>query len=159
MNIAQETYYTAMDYVRSQQTGSQAQTLTTAVTALDKAKAALELYELRAPIGGTVLSFEPKAGETASPGVPVAFVADTSTWTVETKNLAEIDIARVAVGQSVSIKLDALPGEQFPAKVTAIDPVGKEYLGDMTYKVTATLDKVDPRFLWNMSATVNIEAK
>jgi hypothetical protein len=29
----------------------------------------------------------------------------------------------------------------------------------MTYKVTITLDKVDPRFLWNMTATVNIDVK
>ena len=159
VNIAQETLYTAMDYVRSQQTGSQAETLATAQTALDKAKAALDLYELRAPIGGTILSFGPKAGETASPGVPVAFLADTSTWTVETKDLAEIDIAKVELGQKVSVKLDALPGQEFPGTVTNIDPVGKEYLGDMTYKVTVTLDKVDPHFLWNMTATVNIEAK
>jgi hypothetical protein len=35
----------------------------------------------------------------------------------------------------------------------------QEHLGDMTYKVTITLDKVDPRFLWNMTATVNIDVK
>jgi hypothetical protein len=45
------------------------------------------------------------------------------------------------------------------AKVTAIDPVGKEKSGDMTYKVTVTIDKVDPRFMWNMTANVDIEAK
>jgi multidrug resistance efflux pump len=126
---------------------------------VDQAKAALDLYELRAPIGGTVLSFDLSAGEIAAPGSPIAFVADTTTWTVETKDLAELDIARVALGQNVTVKLDALPGEEFPGKVTAIDPVGKEHLGDMTYKVTVTLDKVDPRFLWNMTATVDIEAK
>jgi multidrug resistance efflux pump len=159
VGIAQERYYTALDYVRSLQTGSESQSLTAARTALDKAKAALELYELRAPIGGTVLSVGPSVGEVAAPGVPVAFLADTSHWTVETKNLAEIDIVGVALGQSVIVKLDAIPGEEFPAKVTTIDPVGKEYLGDMTYKVTVTLDQVDPRFLWNMTATVNIEMK
>jgi hypothetical protein len=31
----------------------------------------------------------------------------------------------------------------------------------MTYKVTVTvtLDQVDPRFMWNMTATVNIKVK
>ena len=157
-SVAQEQYYTALDYVRALQTGVESQTVTTANTALDKIKASMELYELRAPFAGTVLSVSLKTGESASPGVPVAFLADTATWTVETKDLAEIDIARVAVGQNVTIKLDALPGEEFPAKVTIIDPVGKEYLGDMTYKVTVTLDKPDPRFKWNMTATVNIQA-
>jgi multidrug efflux pump subunit AcrA (membrane-fusion protein) len=98
-------------------------------------------------------------GEIATPGAPIAFLADTSRWTVETKDLAEIDIARVALGQSVTVKLDALPGEEFNGSVTAIDPVGQEYLGDMTYKVTITLEKVDPRFLWNMTAAVDIQAK
>ena len=157
-NIAQEHYYTALDYVRALQTGTESQTLVTANSTLDKIKASIELYEIRAPFGGTILSTNLKVGEAASPGVPVAYIADTVTWTVDTKDLAEIDIARVAVGQTVSIKLDALPGEEFPAKVTYIDPVGKEYLGDMTYKVTVTLDKADPRFKWNMTATVNIQA-
>ena len=158
-SIAQERYYTAQDYVRVLQTGSEAQTVTAATNAIDKAKAALELFELRAPFGGNLLSASLKAGEAASPGVSVAFLADTTTWTVETKDLAELDIARVTLGQSVTVKLDALPGEEFPGKVTAIDPVGKEVSGDMTYKVTVTLDKVDPRFMWNMTAKVNIAAK
>jgi len=159
VSIAQERYYTALDKVRSLQTGSESQSLLTAKTALDKVKAVLQLYELRAPFGGTILNFESSLGEFASPGVPVAFLADTSHWTVETKDLAEIDIARVALGQSVVVKLDALPGEEFKGSVTDINPVGQEYLGDMTYKVTVTLDQVDPRFLWNMTATVDIQAK
>lgn len=158
-SIAQERYFTALDYVRLLQTGPESQSLVTAKVALDKVRAALELYELRAPIGGTILNFDPAVGEVASPGVPIAFLADTSRWTVETKDLAEIDIARVALGQSVTVKLDALPGDEFQGSVSAIDPVGQEYLGDMTYKVTITLDQVDPRFLWNMTATVDIQAR
>ncbi len=159
VSIAQELYYTALDKYRSLQTGPESQALATAKTALDKASAALEMFELRTPIAGTILNFDPSVGEVAAPGVPVAFLADTSHWTVETKDLAEIDIARVAIGQKVSIKLDALPDEEFPGSVTKIDPVGQEYLGDMTYKVTITLEKADPRFLWNMTATVDIQAK
>jgi HlyD family secretion protein len=159
VNIAQERYYTAQDYVRVLQTGAESESVAAAQTALDKAKAALDLYELRAPFAGTLLSFDLKTGETASPGLSVAFLADTTTWTVETKDLAETDIARVVLGQSVTVKLDALPNEEFSAKVTAIDPVGKEKSGDMTYKVTITLDKVDPRFMWNMTANVDITSK
>jgi multidrug resistance efflux pump len=133
--------------------------LEAATAHLTAAQAALELYELRAPFGGQLLSFDLKAGEAVSPGLPLAFLADTTTWTVETKDLAEIDIARVALGQSAAVKLDAFPGEEFPATVAAIDPVGQEYLGDMTYQVTVTLDQPDPRFLWNMTATVNVAVR
>jgi multidrug efflux pump subunit AcrA (membrane-fusion protein) len=156
VSVAQERYYTALDYVHSLQTGLESQSVSAAQTMVNKAKAALELYELRTPISGTVLSSDLKAGQAAAPGLPVVFLADTTAWTVETKDLAEIDIAHVALGQSVTVKLDAFPGEEFSAKVTAIDPVGKEYLGDMTYKVTITLNGSDPRFMWNMTATVTV---
>jgi HlyD family secretion protein len=106
--------------------------LAAATAHVTAAEAALELYELRAPFAGTVLSFDAKIGEAALPSLPVAYLADISAWTVETVDLAEIDIARVALGQFATVNLDAFPGEEFPATVTAIDPVGQEYLGDMT---------------------------
>jgi len=130
--------------------------LSAATAHVTAAKAALELYELRAPFGGTILSHDLTVGEAALPGLIVAYLADTASWTVETRDLAEIDIARVALGQGVTVKLDAFPGEEFPARVTVIDPVGQEYLGDMTYQVTVTLDKADVRFKWFMTATVTI---
>jgi len=63
---------------------------------------------------------------------------------------------RIAPGQSAAIKLDAFPDEEFRATVTAIERVGRPYRGDMTCRVTLTLDRADPRFMWNMTATVNI---
>jgi multidrug resistance efflux pump len=156
VSIAEERYYTALDYVRILQTGSESQEVTAAMRTLEQAEAALEFYELRAPFAGTILSTDLKTGEATVPGIPVAYLADITTWTVETKDLAEIDIACIAIGQNVTIKLDAFPGEEFSAKVTAIDPVGKEYLGDMTYKVTVALDEADPRFMWNMTATITV---
>ncbi|HSB02285.1 MAG TPA: HlyD family efflux transporter periplasmic adaptor subunit [Anaerolineales bacterium] len=121
------------------------------------AEAAIELYELRAPFDGVLLSLDLNVGESVTPTLPIAFLADPSRWTVETKDLAEIDVANVAIGDPVTIKLDAFVEEEFRGTVTEVDPVGREYLGDMTYKVTITLDRPDPRFLWNMTATVNIE--
>lgn len=157
VSVAQERYYTAQDYVRFLQTGSESQVVTAAATALDKAQAALELYELRATIAGAILSIDLKPGEAAVPGNPVVFLANTANWIVETKDLAEIDIARVIPGQNVTVKLDSFPGEEFTGKVTEINPVGKLYLGDMTYQVTVALDESDPRFLWNMTAVVTVQ--
>ena len=54
------------------------------------------------------------------------------------------------------MELDALPGEVFAGEITEINPVGREYLGDMTYKVTVTLAQAETRFMWNMTATVGI---
>ncbi|MBK9925464.1 MAG: efflux RND transporter periplasmic adaptor subunit [Anaerolineales bacterium] len=121
------------------------------------AEAAIELYELRAPINGVLFSLDLNVGEAVTPTLPVAFLADTSHWTVETKDLAEIYMADITIGDTVLVKLDAFPNEDFLGTVTEIDPVGTEYLGDMTYKVTITLNESDPRFLWNMTATVTID--
>jgi HlyD family secretion protein len=126
---------------------------------LTAARAALTNYELRAPFDGTLLSLDLSVGESVLPAAPVAFIADTGTWQVKTIDLAEIDIAKVAVNDPVTVKLDAFPGEEFSGKVVEIDPVGREYLGDMTYKVTVMLDAPDKRFKWNMTAIVTITTK
>lgn len=120
------------------------------------AEAAMELYELRAPFDGTLLSLDLTVGEAVAPTLPIAFLADTLHWIVETKDLAEVDVAQIAIGDPVVIQLDAFPEEEFQGTVTEIDPVGREYLGDMTYKVTITLNESDPRFMWNMTATVTV---
>jgi multidrug efflux pump subunit AcrA (membrane-fusion protein) len=145
----------------SQNTDSEVLTLAEARLAaatahVTAAQSALAFYELRAPFAGTILHLDLKPGQAAQPGLPVAWLADTSRWVVETKDLAEIDIARVAIGQNATVKLDAFPNEEFPATVTAINPIGQEYLGDRTYQVTLTLNQPDPRFLWQMTATVSI---
>lgn len=120
------------------------------------AQAALEFYELRAPFDGVLLSLDLAVGEAVTPTLPIAFLAETSRWIMETKDLAEIDVANISIGNPVVIKLDAFSGEEFTGTVTKINPVGKLYLGDMTYQITITLDKADARFLWNMTATVTV---
>ncbi|MBI5950839.1 MAG: efflux RND transporter periplasmic adaptor subunit [Chloroflexi bacterium] len=130
-----------------------------ALASLNAARAALDNSQLRAPFAATVLSLDLSVGETVNAGAPVAFLGDLGRWQVETKDLAEIDVANVTVGDKVTIKLDAFLDEEFTGTVTGIDPVGREYLGDMTYKTTITLDESDPRFRWNMTATVTIDTE
>jgi multidrug resistance efflux pump len=130
-----------------------------ALANLNAARAALANSQLRAPVAGTILSLDLSVGETVNAGMPVAYLGNLGRWKVETKDLAEIDVTNVSIGDSVSIKLDAFPGDEFTGTVTEIDPVGREYLGDMTYKTTITLDKSDPRFFWNMTATVIIDVE
>ena len=123
------------------------------------AETAIEYYELRAPFSGSLINSDLTLGETALPMIPVAFIADTSHWIVKTKDLAEVDVAKVSIGDSVTVKLDAFPDEEFTGKVTEINPIGKLYLGDMTYQVTIMLDTSDPRFLWNMTAVVTVNTE
>jgi len=130
-----------------------------ALARLNAARAALANSQLRAPFAATVLSLDLSVGEAVNAGIPVAYLGNVDSWKVETKDLAEIDVANVSIGDPVIIKLDAFSGEEFTGTVTEIDPVGIEYLGDMTYKVTVSLDKPDDRFFWNMTATVTVEVE
>jgi multidrug resistance efflux pump len=124
---------------------------------LDAARATLANSQLRAPFEATVISLDMSVGETVNAGIHVAYLGNTNRWKVETKDLAEIDVADVDLGDTVVVKLDAFPDEEFSGTVTKIDPVGKLYLGDMTYQITVTLDEVDTRFMWNMTATVTVK--
>lgn len=130
-----------------------------ALAKLNAARATLANSQLRAPIAGMILSLDLSVGETVNADVPVAYLGNLGHWKVETKDLAEIDVASVSVGDKAIIKLDAFPDEEFTGTVTKIDPVGREYLGDMTYKTTITLDESDPRFFWNMTATITIDVE
>jgi multidrug efflux pump subunit AcrA (membrane-fusion protein) len=123
------------------------------------AEATIELYELRAPFDGVLLSLDLTVAESVASMLPIAFLAETSNWIAETKDLAEIDVVGVAIGDPVIIQLDAFPGEEFQGTVAEIDPVGREYLGDLTYRGTITLNESDPRFMWNMTATVTVEVE
>ena len=72
-------------------------------------------------------------------------------WKVEIKDLVEINVADIALGDTVTVKLDSFPDEEFSGIVTEIDSVGKLYVGDMTYQITISLDESDPRLMWNMT--------
>ena len=61
----------------------------------------------------------------------------------------------LAVGDSVEIVCDALPGQALSGVVTAIRPVGEQKRGEVTYTVTVQVDGDTPASLyWGMTAVV-----
>ncbi|CAM2868617.1 efflux RND transporter periplasmic adaptor subunit [Janthinobacterium lividum] len=77
-------------------------------------------YVLRSPITGTVIAMEgAQGGYWNDINAPVMTVADLSTvWL--SANVAERDLAQVAVGQKSSITVDAWPGKTFEGKVAYV---------------------------------------
>jgi multidrug efflux pump subunit AcrA (membrane-fusion protein) len=122
------------------------------------AQEAATMYSLNAPFDGTILSagkYIP--GKSIQAGETILYLGNTDLWVVETIDLAETDINQVVVGDKATIILDGIPNETFSAALIEIDPVGRDYLGDNTYRVTLKLDKNDSRFMWNMTATVSFQ--
>jgi multidrug resistance efflux pump len=156
MENAQREFDNLIAGENAEQTAVARAQLESARANLEAARATLANSQLRAPFEATIHSLDLSVGETVDAGVPVAYLGNTNRWKVETKDLAEIDVANVAIGNTVIVKLDAFPDEEFTGTVTKIDPVGKLYLGDMTYQITVSLDEADTRFLWNMTATVTV---
>lgn len=128
-----------------------------AQAALDSAKTALQDVVLTAPFDGTVAEIDIEVGQVVSPGVPTIIFADLANLQIETVDLAEADVAKVAVGQNVNIKLDALPEQNFTGQILRVAPVANDHRGDKVYKATIALSQgVETGLRWGMTANVEI---
>ena len=95
------------------------------------AQARLSQSQLLAPFDGIVAEVNSKLGEymtPSPPGIampPVIDLIDDRCLYVSAP-IDEVDAARLRVGQSATILLDALPGQKFPARLRRIAPYVKE---------------------------------
>lgn len=131
-----------------------------AEAALQAARTALADSELKAPFAGVVAQVLLNPGEAATPAAPVLLIGDTRGLRLETEDLAETDIAQVAVGQTAKVSLDALPNQNFTAKVIRVSPVSAERRGDTVFTVWLDFDGGAPKgVLWGMKAQVDIRTR
>ncbi len=128
-----------------------------AAVALETARVALDRSEVRAPFAGTVGAVAVRTGELVAPGQPLVTLGDLTTLWVETTDLDEIDVARVAVGQQAALTFDALPERVLAGRVTRISPMADPGAGGVHYTAIVVLDEIDPAIRWGMTAFVDIE--
>jgi HlyD family secretion protein/macrolide-specific efflux system membrane fusion protein len=138
--------------------------LQTAQVALAAAEDRLRYTQILSPIEGTVIERGIQPGEVVTPGVQATFegkalltVADLSVLIVKA-DLNQIDIAKVQLGQKVTLTLDALPGKTYEAKVTKVAPASTTPKGKdvEVFPVEATLAKADGMIKPGMTADVRI---
>jgi RND family efflux transporter MFP subunit len=130
---------------------------------LASAKAAVEIARrnindayLYAPISGVVAVKSKQVGEFVATTDQIYYLLGEGGLEV-TANVSEIDIAKVAVGNSTSITLDAYgPDVVFNAHVASIDPAETVINGVSTYKVTFVFDTPDERLRSGMTANIKI---
>jgi membrane fusion protein, multidrug efflux system len=93
-----------------------------AKAALEDAQRNLDLTTVRAPINGTATQVEQiQLGRFVAAGTPVFSVIDTSNPWVDA-NPKESDFTYVAVGQPVTIDVDAFPNHVFKGTVGSLSP-------------------------------------
>ena len=87
------------------------------------------LSALAAPFDGTVVAVHARTGELAQLDRPVLTLATLDQLQIETTDLSERDIAKIKIGQTATVFVDALNAE-FPATVTAIAPRAEKVGGE-----------------------------
>jgi HlyD family secretion protein len=86
------------------------------------AEEALEKTRIRAPIGGTVLNLQVKAGEMVMPSeMPLAMMGDLSLMRVRAE-VDEADVNKIRLGQRVLVRSTGFPGREFTGKVSELAP-------------------------------------
>jgi len=116
--------------------------------------------KVTSPIDGTIIEVSIKNGDelgssSNNASESAIIVGDLETLKAEIP-VNEVDITKVAVGQKVSITLDALEDITFAGEVEKIDAIGVATSGVVSYGVTVKFDKLDERMKPTMSVSAII---
>jgi HlyD family secretion protein len=123
------------------------------------AEVQLQKSVLRSPIDGILTRQDAKAGALATANQSVASVISSGALQIEA-NIAEVDIAKISVGDPATVTLDAYGSEvHFDAVVTSIDPAEILIEGIATYKAKFQFAKDDNRILPGMTANIEIQTE
>jgi len=106
---------------------------------LAQAKENLANVSLIAPFDGVISAVNIQEGAAAPTGLPAVTLLDTSELYIEV-NADEIDIGKVAVGQPVSVTLDAHPEATLRGTVERIAATPTNVSGIISYKLRVKLD-------------------
>lgn len=130
--------------------------LSAAQARLAAAQAALAQGSLLAPCSGVVTSITAGPGEVVQVGQAVLTLADLDSLEIETTDLSERDIARVAPGQRAVVVVEAL-GLEFEGRVLRIGDQATTAGGEVVYPVTIELLEQPEGLRWGMTVEVDIE--
>jgi HlyD family secretion protein len=123
---------------------------------LTAAQADLARIELSAPFDGLISAIYVSEGEWAQPGAPVVEVLDVSRWRIETRNVGELEIGHVRVGQKVKVRVNAFRNEVLAGHVASVSPVAVVQQGDTTYTLMIELEPTVLSLRSGMTAQVEI---
>lgn len=116
---AKEVYNMAVEGARSEDKAAADALVTQASGAVAEVNSYLEDSIIKAPLDGIVSAINVNEGELISTGMPLASVTSKKDpWVVV--NVKEIDLAKVKLGQMVTVTIPAYKDIQFEGKVTNV---------------------------------------
>lgn len=128
---------------------------------------------LTSPIDGVVMRYQDRSANNPQEGrlsklgeyVTGLMESQTPTYLLTVANLSklivkmkisEMDILKLKEGMDVKVTVDAVPGQDFPSKVTMVSPQAEKDGNNLkNFKVEVTLLKSDPRLKPGMTARVD----
>ncbi len=131
--------------------------LKAAKIALEAGQVALARTEIVAPFAGTITRVDVRRGEFVAPGQPLITLGDLSTLRIETTDLDEIDVARIAVGQAATLTFDALSDLTLAGHITRIASMAEPGAGGVNYTVIIDPGELPPQIRWGMTVFIDID--
>jgi HlyD family secretion protein len=154
--VAQAQYDDALAEFDRLKDGIPAEDLRAAQARVDAARAILDQVNITAPFSGTILSIELIPGDLVTPGGAVIVIADLSELHVDVP-IAEVDYNRLAIGQTASLALDAIPETAYHGQVEQINLNATTLSGSVSYPVKVVITDADKKVLPGMTVAVQIE--
>ncbi len=163
LRTAESTVALAEKDLAVQKSGSTPEQISAQEALVRKAEASADIIRvkigknlLRSPINGVVAKQDAKVGEIIAANIIIASVISVNGFEIET-NVPEADIAKVKVGDSAKVTLDAFGNDVvFEAGVIKIDPGEIMIEGVATYKVTLQFVKESGDIRSGMTANIDI---
>lgn len=122
-NAAAQVLRSAEEQVASQQkevTAAESR-ITAQQAVIAQAEERRSFTEVKAPIAGFVLAKTSEAGNLVQPGTEILKIGDFSRSKVVVQ-VSELELTNLRVGQSVQVRLDAVPNQRFTGTIARITP-------------------------------------
>lgn len=163
LKTAESDLSLAQQELNLDQAGATLQDIEAQQAQVEKAQANVLNYQaqfdktiIRSPINGLVTKQDAKVGEIIPANTPIISIISANQFEIES-NVPEADIAKIKIGDSAQITLDAYGDNViFSAKVIKIDPAETVIEGVATYKTTFQFNQEDARIKSGMTANIDI---
>lgn len=165
--VLQAAVSDAQNNYNQQKQGPKASDVAAAKAKISADQSIINTMEITAPFNGTITSVSvlpndqvsgpttASSSSVASAGTTAFQIDDLSHLLVDV-TVAETDISKIKVGQTVNVTFSALTGKKYTGKVTDVSQVGTVNQGVATFGITVEITNPDQNVRPGMSANVNI---
>jgi HlyD family secretion protein len=119
------------------------------------AEATLAQSYIKAPFSGTITAVEVMPGDQVGPGTIAFRLEDLSRMLIDV-DISEVDINRVALGQTITLSFDAVLDKIYQGEVVEISLSGDVVQGVVNFNVTMEVSDPDESIKPGMTTAVNI---